>query len=621
MVSAILSVENFRGTIMPRSTGAEWHCLERNSMGLYDECKQRLQGGAEPSATNSSGTDLLSTEESSISRSAFPVQILETKAEGISTLALRTVYHISDIHLFHHVMARFPNGAADSEIKGYVKEFVSNMLTDEFRKNGRYLFIGGDVSHSFKLSSIFYTELRSQLDAMDENRHYVYAILGNHELWDFCTLEECQKAYREMLEPLRITLLCNEGTYLMFRPPMRFTGWDKKTKKASWEGIDPRKEPEEFDRCLAVNSGSYLIGGTGFAEYNEEHNADTGYYRHVLNRKMEIEESEKWKCAYLDGLEKARKIRGQLIVLTHNPMQDWMGKDFRGDVNCIYFSGHNHRNFEYHNDERNVHIFADNQIGYSRLYAKVKRAELYSRGNPFAGYADEYYEIKSNDYLAFYSYLMENLQGNGIAENMISKYGCRFYMIKRSGYYGFFLISDKAAYISSGGRVKKIGARKDIQYFYANFAAMVNAYISVLSPYRHAQEQIAEAVRTFGGEGNIHGCIVDIDFENHIMLNPNDGTMTFYYSPMFGKVQTYASVGNLLEAHVPEMYNRYLAGASTTLAMYNPKAETNSIVDVEKVSGIYGMSKKIAQLQRLFSCRVLRDWNDKLIQCPITIKQ
>jgi len=582
-------------------------------MGLYDECKQQLQGGAEMPANYSAGTGFLPAEDSSISRSTFPAQILETKTSGISTLALRTVYHISDIHLFHHVMAKFPDGATDSEIEDYVKEFVDNMLTDGFRKNGRYLLIGGDVSHSFKLSSIFYTELRSQLDAMDENRHYVYAVLGNHELWDFRTLEECQKAYRKMLDPLRITLLCNEGTYIMFRPPMRFTGWDEIAKKASWEWIDPRKEPEDFDRCLTLNSGFYLIGGTGFAEYNDEHNADTGYYRHVLDRKQEIEETEKWRSVYLDGLDKAKKIRGQLIVLTHNPMQDWMGKDFRGGVNCIYFSGHNHRNFEYHNDNRNVHIFADNQIGYSRKNAKVKSAELYSRGNPFAGYADGYYQIKSNDYLAFYAYVMENLQGNGIAENMIRKYGCRFYMIKRSGYYGFFLISDKAAYISSGGRVKKIGSRKNIQYFYDNFETMVNAYISVLSPYRRAQEQIADAVRGFGGEGNIHGCIVDIDFENHIMLNPNDGTMTFYYSPMFGKVQTYASVGSLLEVHAPKMYSRYLSGGSTALTVYNPKAETNCIVDVDRVGGMYGMSKKMAQLQRLFSCRVLRDWDDMLI--------
>ena len=261
-----------------------------------------------------------------------------------------------------------------------------------------------------------------------------------------------------------------------------------------------------------------------------------------------------------------------------------------------------------------MHIFADNQIGYSRKNAKVKSAELYSRGNPFAGYADGYYEIKSNDYLAFYSYVMENLKGNGIVENMIRKYGCRFYIIKRSGYYGFFLISDKTAYISSGGRVKKIGTRRNIQYYYDNFETMVNAYISVLSPYRRAQEQIADAVQGFGGEGNIHGCIVDIDFENHIMLNPNDGTMTFYYSPMFGKVQTYASVGNLLEAHAPEMYNRYLSGSSTALDVHSPKTEANGIVDVDRVGGIYGMSKKIAQLQRLFSCRVLRDWNDTIIE-------
>jgi hypothetical protein len=187
-------------------------------------------------------------------------------------------------------------------------------------------------------------------------------------------------------------------------------------------------------------------------------------------------------------------------------------------------------------------------------------------------------------------------------------------MIKRSGYYGFFLISDRASYICSGGKIKKLG-KKNIQYYYDNFEAMVHAYVSALSPYRQAQEEISEAVRGFEGDGNIHGCIVDINFTNHIMLNSNDGSLTFYYSPLFGQVQTYSSIQNLLEAQTPKMLEKYLSGESTVLARYKPEIvnATDGIVNVDIKTGMYGLSKRVQQLQRLFSCNILREWNDDLI--------
>lgn len=587
-------------------------------LSLYKECKKSMEGGAEISLEEvAPNTSLITSEDDSHSWSTVPSHLWGNDTNGLIAILQSSIYYISDLHLFHHIMAKYPKGATKEQMKDFIKEFVGKMLTVDFKKHGRHLFIGGDVSHSFQLSTLFYTELRSQLDAIGNGQHYVYAVLGNHELWDFQTLEECQEAYQKMLEPLHITLLCNQGQYLFFTPPARYAGFDEKKGKSILNPIDPEKEPELFDKELIGRSGFCLIGGTGFAGLNEKHNANNGYYRHVLNRQKEIEETEKWRELYKLGLEKARKIRGQLIVLTHNPIQDWMGEDFCGDPNCIYFNGHNHSNLRYHNDDRNVHIYADNQIGYKRKTAKVKEAKLYRRGNPFAGKEDGIYEVNSHDYMEFYAYVMERLQGNGVVERMVGQFGCKFYMVKRSGYYGFFLISDKASYICSGGKIKKLG-KKSIQYYYDNFEAMVYAYINALSPYRQAQEEIAEAVRGFGGDGNIHGCIVDIDFTNHIMLNPNDGSLTFYYSPLFGQVQTYASIQNLLEAHSPEILEKYLSGGSTVLTRYKPELvnATDGIVNVDTKTGMYGLSKKVQQLQRLFSCNVLREWNDNLIRVP-----
>ena len=49
-----------------------------------------------------------------------------------------------------------------------------------------------------------------------------------------------------------------------------------------------------------------------------------------------------------------------------------------------------------------------------------------------------------------------------------------------------------------------------------------------LDKYTRYQEKIAEKIKKIGGSGNIHGCIIDIDFFNHVYINPNDMKITGY---------------------------------------------------------------------------------------------
>ena len=410
-------------------------------MSIFNDCIKTMKDGAVITAADLSSQKLLSpAEKDKYAYSTVPLLVRENDTNGFADLWCKTVFYISDIHLFHHILMKYPDGATYKQIRDYIKEFVANMLTADFKKDGRSLLIGGDVSHSFRLSTIFYTELRAQIDVLEKIEDKwghtrsisVFVVLGNHEMWDFKTLDECQATYKKMLQSLNITLLCNEEMFFSYRKPQKFVRWDKKNEQSIIEDIDPKKEPTLFEKDLITGRNIVIIGGTGFAEYNMNHNANNGFYRHVLNRQQEIEESEKWKTLYRCGLEKARSVRGVLIVLTHNPLQDWMGMDFEGDSNCIYFSGHNHNNFLYHNDDRNVHIFANNQIGYKRRNAKLKKAILYAKGNPFSGIADGIHEIDTYDYQEFYSYVGERLNGNGVVERMIKNNDCKFYMIKKS---------------------------------------------------------------------------------------------------------------------------------------------------------------------------------------------
>ena len=164
---------------------------------------------------------------------------------------------------------------------------------------------------------------------------------------------------------------------------------------------------------------------------------------------------------------------------------------------------------------------------------------------------------------------------------------------------------------------------------------MVYQYVLALKPYRKFQEKISKEICTLNipsfSTGRIHGCIVDVDFYHHIMINPfGEGTITYYYSPVFGLVQPFESFEKLLES-VEEKNDRllfhnqeYLSSKSTFLNN-NENILTRitsttligkisgALVNVDIAGGMYGVSKRMNQLQRLFSANILREWDNNLI--------
>ena len=135
-----------------------------------------------------------------------------------------------------------------------------------------------------------------------------------------------------------------------------------------------------------------------------------------------------------------------------------------------------------------------------------------------------------------------------------------------------------------------------------------------MTPLRRFQEQIASFVKSFGGRGTIHGTIIDIDRENHIMVNTFDGSVTPYNSPVFGIVKAYTDLGMLLHEHCPLLEARYkelgenqLVAASFALDEHSEQYEH---VDIK--NSPYALSRRVNALQRLFDKRILRAWNPDL---------
>lgn len=586
-----------------------------------------------------------------------------------------TVYYISDIHLEYHIKKSFPNGATAEQEKLLVKKIVSDLLTEEIVIGGRngIILFGGDTASSFELSRLFYREFVSEWDRLNkayynevkelkkecdrikkrinawkkehtwtknaardlleysekrvptevkqliseyreleqnlfqkegafgyETRHEwhapykrIFSVIGNHEFWDFSSEKECVQAYQKLFDDCGIFFLYN-----------------------NWKYIRKSTDPFMNKHNIAI------IGGVGFAGYNPTFNANNDIYLGTITRNEEVELTQRWEDFYSRSVIGARKENCLLLILTHNPPSDWT-KQKQLDSNCIYFYGHNHRNTLDYFEGTNTYVFADNQIGYESSDIAFKKEKLNAKANPFSFYDDGAHIVTADEYVLYYRYIYIRMSGVKEIEKKVSD-GGDFYMIKDKGFYGFFVVqrhgtkkSLPGTYICCGGQLIRISDATDIDYFRNKFSDMIRTYLAIISPYRAVQENIASAVKSFGGSGKIHGSIIDIDFFNHIMLNRNDGELTYYYSPEFGIVKRYNCLANLLQENNKPLFDNYCKKNHDLLMESEAQQETEDyskgrFVKVDIKNSPYADSRKIEQLQKLFDAKVLRIWDDSI---------
>ena len=133
------------------------------------------------------------------------------------------------------------------------------------------------------------------------------------------------------------------------------------------------------------------------------------------------------------------------------------------------------------------------------------------------------------------------------------------------------------------------------------------------APYYEALCQISEEIKAFGGSGRIHGCIVDIDFLNHVYLNPIDGQVSFYYAEdMYSRVampleQMLEETGHL------EAYQKQQKKGSITVI----NSSTNKQPVVPEImfgTEMYEPSKALLKLQYLIEDDIIRVWKDEVLR-------
>lgn len=499
------------------------------------------------------------------------------------------IHYISDIHLMHRI-----NNAACKSLEDilYVIRKIVDQISSEY---ANILLIDGDIASSFSVFRLFVSSLAKSIS----HKTIVVFTLGNHELWDFPSesLDNIAAKYRTLLNSYGMYFLHNDLLYKVDCDPS--VPKDNGVRVLHYQTLCGMSR-EQISKNLK-NARFVILGGLGLSGYNSKFNADNGIYRGTLNRDEEIKETKKFEALYNALLPILS--RKNTIILTHTPKSDWC-QNSRPDKNFVYISGHTHKNF-FHDDGEH-RVYSDNQIGYHNESVHLKSFLIDNDYDLFEDYKDGIYKITNVQYNDFY-------RGKRL-QMTFTRSTHHLYMLKRSGYYCFIAeFQNGNLSILNGGALKSLSI-PDITYYYDNMESMIRKINEPLSKFTAFQDNIASFIKKIGGSGEIHGCIIDINFYNHIYVNPSDLTITAYYATDIIYKVVYPSVPALLEANCPSMFEQYtkLIGTNPSNPIA-PKHDTHLSIPIQEYleTDIYKASREIKKMQKLHS-NILTSWYENI---------
>ena len=191
----------------------------------------------------------------------------------------------------------------------------------------------------------------------------------------------------------------------------------------------------------------------------------------------------------------------------------------------------------------------------------------------------------------------------------------------------FTLKSTKSLCILAGGARKRLA--HSMSYYYENLTRYATVVKAAFTPYHNALEKISDEVKAIGGNGYIHGCIVDIDFCNHLYLDPCDGHITPYFAIDTTPKIKYETVRCLLQDSpfpptqldgklLLENYDKkQIDGALLVLA--DSQKELNDVAVAPELfldRTMYKSSRIMRSVQYLFDGNVVRIWRDEILAKP-----
>lgn len=258
--------------------------------------------------------------------------------------------------------------------------------------------------------------------------------------------------------------------------------------------------------------------------------------------------------------------------------------------------------------------------------------------DPFLRLEDGIHRVSREEYKRFYGEKLTSFSRPG-----------QIILIKKEGYYMFFLEKDSKQYLLKGGDI--INISHSLNYYYDNLSLYVERVKNIFSPYYEALKKIAKEVKSIGGDGKLHGAIINIDYLNHIYVEPSTGALKYYYATDTTSRTVYPSLIGLLSDSATEYISltgpthskilkkflsrkRGLLKKSESIKLLNAPKDINNLIvendpNYEKPvseegynSEMYYKSRVMSQVQYLFEKKVVRFWRDGVVEnkYPITVR-
>lgn len=520
----------------------------------------------------------------------------------------RYIHYISDIHIDHQLRL---TGTPYAETVGRVRRKTDGLVAS--RRDEDLFLLAGDIAPSVRGMEAFLDAYRLSLG--EEGRMgTMLCVLGNHELWSGqvpgpkCPfdLDAAVGEYRDACRRHGAVLLEND-LYIEYRDGRFRRIIDEETLLSADDG----------DLALLLgNCRMIVLGGCGYSGIGDGIKVD------LLNGgAADAERSARFRRLH----DKLLRCAGgqRVVVLTHYPLGEWSSGP--GNPEWVYVSGHTHRNTFSEGAGRPT-VLADGQVGYRPSKWGYRTYALDTTGccDPLAGAADGIYEVDVRLYEEFN-------HARGIYMSKFNRAG-RVFALKRGDNYMFVHRGEDGGnlHLLAGGRITNL-SQADIGYYYRNLQEYSERVERLFAPYYSALTAISEEVKGIGGYGSIHGSIVDIDYFNHIYLDPLDGSLTPYYAESTEEREVYDTVelllkgspfidGSIKRGFLRARKRGELAMIAGAKSEYRPSPALAPVLSTDKA--IYAKSNAMKSVQYLLERNVVRIWNDRVLEsatfsCPV----
>lgn len=516
------------------------------------------------------------------------------------------ILYISDLHINHKLIKKFTSEVNEYELTKYLEEIILKLKNTipQFPFNKQILIVG-DISFNFLVFKKFFAIYREHIFSQ------TFVVLGNHELWDKSLIKKCVSIekmideYRKFLKDINIELLENQ----LYIPIAQKNIVRNRTFFTSqiYSETEILDMSNEDLRKLFSHNGYAILGGIGYAGLNQNFNCNHGIYRSAnITREEEILRSMRFEALHrkLSNVVPDKKI----FIVSHMPKTDWTNDNYVN--NWVYISGHTHKNYYLENEY--ISLYSDNQIGYDNSSFGFKFLTTSTHYNVFSDYSDGIHQISREEYQLFYRGLGESLNFNREFNAL--------YLIKRNDTFCFLMEgTNKKLYLLNGGQIKNVS--HDLTYFYERLPNYANSVKLFLQSYSDYQKEISTLIKKIGGSGHVHGCITDIDFYNHLYINPLDAIITPYFAYSITEKYVYKNLISLLKEHCKNLYlaykNTFLLAdedgevSHSLISLKNDIIESKETVYV-KSTEMYKISRIIKGLQYTTKYNVVRLWNDTM---------